>query len=135
MANRVTSADVQEIIDYDDNISLDVFITAANLLVTEVCTSSGYSVATLKEIERWLSGHCYLLRDQAVKNEKAGSVAISYQFQIGLFLQQTKQGQMAMLLDSAGNLAQLSKRMEQGESAAVTIDWLGKNYDTADPDD
>ena len=49
-------------------------------------------------------------------------------------LQQSKQGQTAMMLDTAGNLAALSKRMEQGEAAAISIGWLGEDYDSEDDD-
>jgi len=98
--------------------------------VTEVCTDSGYSDDRLKEIERWLSAHFYLMRDQAVASERAGDVSVSYQFKISLFLSQTKHGQTAMILDTAGNLAQLSKRMEEGEGGSVSITWMGEDYDS-----
>jgi len=135
MANRVTSAEVEEIIEIDDTISLAPFILVANQLVTELCTDSDYVDARLKEIERWLSAHFYQIRDQAVGDEKAGSVAQSFQYKIDLILNQTKYGQMAQLLDTAGNLAQLSNRIQDGESASVSVGWMGHDYTTTDPDD
>jgi len=135
MANRVTAAEVEEIIEVDSSISLTPFILVANQLVTELCTDSDYEDARLKEIERWLSAHFYQIRDQAVASEKAGSVGQNFQYKIGLILQQTKYGQMAMLLDTAGNLAQLSKQIEDGESSTVSITWLGTDLDDEDDED
>jgi len=132
---RITDADVKALIDVDASISLTPFINAANELVTELCTDSDYTDTRLEMIEAWLAAHLYLMRDQAVASEKAGSVSATYQYKIGLFLQQTKQGQQALLLDTAGNLAALSKRMEDGEAASISIDWLGEDYDTEEDDD
>lgn len=129
---RVTPAEVEEIIEVDATISLTPFITAANELVTELCTDSGYTDARLLEIERWLVCHFYRTRDPAVDTEKAGSVSVKYQYKLGLMLMETEYGQRAMLLDTAGNLAQLSKQLEDGESATVSINWLGEDYDSED---
>src|SRR3990167_11412597 len=52
---RVTSIEVKEIIS-TDIADLTAYITAANLLVTEVLGGL-LSDALLKEIERWLSAH------------------------------------------------------------------------------
>jgi hypothetical protein len=132
---RVTAADVEELVDVDSSISLTPFITAANELVTELCTDSGYTDTRLALIEGWLSAHFYLIRDQAVASENArGGIGVTYQYKIGLMLAQTKQGQTAMMLDTAGNLAALSKRMEDGEPASVSFTWLGEDYDTEDDD-
>ena len=132
---RITDADVEKLIDVDASISLTPFIDASNELVTELCTDSNYADSRLEKIEAWLSAHLYLMRDQAIASETAGKVAVTYQYKIGLFLQQTKQGQMAMMLDTAGNLAALSKRMEDGEAATISVEWLGEDYDTEDDDD
>lgn len=135
MAVRTTDAEVEAIVEVEDDIALIPFIAAANQLVTELCVDSDYSDARLTMIETWMSAHFYKIRDQAVADEKAGDVGVSYQYKIDLVLFETTYGQMAMALDTAGNLAQLSKRIEEGESASVSIGWLGKDYDTTDPDD
>ena len=129
---RITDADVEELVDVDASISLTPFINAANELVTECCTDSDYTDTRLAMIEAWLAAHFYLIRDQAVAAEKAGPVGVNYQYKIGLQLAQTKHGQSAMMLDTAGNLAQLSKRIEEGESANISISWMGEDYDTED---
>lgn len=132
---RVTDAEVEAILDYDDSISLTPFILVANQLVTELCTDSDYTDARLLEIERWLSAHFYSVRDMVVSSEKAASVSQNFQYKVDLALNYTKYGQMAMVIDTVGNLAQLNKRIIDGESATVSIDWLGEDYDTEDDDD
>ncbi len=131
---RARPVDIDGIIDVDSGVDLTPFITAANELVTELCTDSDYTDDRLTIIETWLSAHFYQVYDQAVANEKAGSVSVGYQFKIELNLFQTKYGQTAMLLDTAGNLAALSKRIEDGEPAGVSIIWMGEDYDTEESD-
>lgn len=125
---RVTDAEVEEIIDYDDTITLTPFITVANQLVTELCTDSDYDSDRLKEIERWLSAHFYHIRDQHVASERAGEVGVNYQYKVDILLNQTKYGQMAMILDTAGNLGKLNKRIEDGEGGGFTLEWGGIDY-------
>ena len=131
---RTTAEEVAGVVEVDETISLTPFITIANELVTELCTDSDYTDVRLELIERWLAAHFYLIRDQAVAQEQAGPVQVQYQFKIGMFLTQTKQGQTALALDTAGNLAALSKRMEDGEPGRIGFTWLGTDYDTEEDD-
>lgn len=128
---RTDASTVGGIIEVDSDIVLTPFIAIANELVTEHCTDSDYTDDRLAYIETWLAAHFYKLRDLAIASEKAGSVAVKYQNKIGLHLNQTIQGQTALILDGAGNLAALSKRMEEGEPASIGFWWSGENYNTA----
>ena len=128
--SSVTADRVEEIVEVDPSIPLDPFIEAAHSLIIRECSDSGYDDETLELIEVWLSAHFYRIRDTAPASEKAGSVAVSYQYKVDLVLNQTRYGQMAMLLDTAGNLAALNKRTEEGEPATVSILWGGTSYDT-----
>ena len=132
---RITDDDVKELVDVDDSISLTPFINASNELVTELCTDSDYTDTRLAMIEAWLAAHLYLMRDQIAASEKAGSVSVSYQYKTGFHFQLTKHGQTAMMLDTAGNLAAFNKRLEEGESASISINWLGEDYDSEDDED
>jgi len=134
---RVTDADIIELIDIDSTENLDPFINAANELVTELCSDSGYTAIRLAMIEAWLAAHFFMLRDQTVSpaSERAGEVGITYQYKIGLMLQQTKQGQTAMLLDTDGNLAALSKQLEEGQKMTSYLFWPGEDYDAEDDED
>ena len=131
---RTTDAEVGGVIEVDASIPLAPFISIANELVTELCTDSGYTETRLTLIETWLAAHFYGIRDQQVSREQAGSVSVAFQFKIALHFNQTKQGQTAMLLDTAGNLAQLNKRIEDGEVPKIHMSWLGTDLDTEDDD-
>lgn len=130
MANRTTAAKVGSIVDMDSTVDVEAFIEAANQIVTDVCISSGYTDAKLIRIETWLAAHFYLVYDPAAApdKEKAGSVSISYLAKIGFYFRLTRHGQMAMALDTEGNLSQLNKRMEDGEAASVEMFWPGVDY-------
>ena len=125
MALRTTDAAVKGIIEVDALISTVPFIEVANDLVTELCTSSSYTSTKLELIERWLSAHFYAIRDQRVDTEKAGSVSQKFQYKVDLNMFQTIYGQQAMLIDTAGNLAALNKRVTSGKKRTISITWLG----------
>lgn len=131
---RTTSEQVATIVEVDSNIDLEVFILTANELVTEVCVPLGYSDARLELIERWLAAHFYKVRDQSVQSERAGPVSQSFFGQVGFILKQTKEGQQAMLLDTKGGLAQLSKDIEEGRQKSG-VQWLGSETNFAEEAD
>jgi hypothetical protein len=122
---RTTDAAVQGIIDHDTTIPLTPFIEAANALVTEKCTDSGYDATRLELIERWLSAHFYAIRDPRVALESVKGVMQQFSRKIGFNLQLTHYGQMAMVMDTDGNLASLSKSLEKGGKGTASIGWLG----------
>lgn len=131
---RITDDDVTAICDVDTTITLTPFIEVANELVTELCSDSDYTDARLAKIEAWLAAHFYQIRDQAVAAEKAGPVSQNYQYKVDKGLDQTKYGQMAMLIDTAGSLAGLNQRIQDGEAASIGISWMGEDYDSEDDD-
>lgn len=116
------------VVEIDDSIDPAPSIEAATSLVDEVCVPAGYGAARLELIERWLAGHFYAVRCKAVAGESAGQgVGEQFQYKLGLILQSTMQGQQALMLDTAGGLAVLSKQMEEGKSLlSVGVAWLGK---------
>lgn len=130
---RTTSELVGGIIEVDATISLTPFILVANELVTEKCTgtqgpTTAYSDERLEVIERWLAAHFYAIRDTRVASESAG-VSASYQYKLGLNMSVTMYGQQAMLLDTNGQLAKLSKGMEDGKVFKPSILWAGTSYE------
>jgi len=123
---RTSAASVQGIIETEASISLTPFIEAANQLVTDVCTSSSYTDEKLELIERWLAAHFYAVRDMRPAEEAAGSVRQRFQYRVDLNLAVTVYGQQAMLLDTAGNLAALNKRITEGRTQTFgQVSWLG----------
>jgi hypothetical protein len=108
MANRIVVDELKEIISTNlDDTDLDAYITAANLLVTDLLGGNAYvSDAQLKEIERWLAAH--LLASTRAKQAQAEGVDkanITYQGKTGMGLDFTSYGQMAKVLDPTGILA------------------------------
>lgn len=127
MSARTTSELVGGIIEVDSNISLDPFITTANELVTEICVPAGYTDERLELIERFLAAHFYTLRDPRPTSEGAGSVQAAYQSKVDLGLKTSHYGQQAMILDTAGGLAELNANTHIMPTVArtVSVTWLG----------
>lgn len=108
MANRVTSDEVKEIID--TSLTVDAFITAANLIVTNHLTDSDLGTSTLKEIERWISSHLVAINDPKIKSETIGKAKQDFSIgPLGKGLEFTSWGQQALLLDTSGILRGVGK--------------------------
>ena len=126
---RVTEEEVEEIIEVDSAIlSLDPFITAANLLVTEELyddSAIDFSESRYKEIERWLAAHFTAIRDMRSAAERAGTVGQEFQYNLGLNLQVTIYGQQALALDTSGTLAALSQGKPKYQSSIEHLDGIG----------
>lgn len=121
---RTTASAVEGICDVIEDTDLDPYILPANELVTEVCVPAGYSDERLELIERWLAAHFYCVFDPRAQSESAG-VSASYEGTAGMYLERTRYGQMAMILDTAGGLAQLNTQTEAGKVRTLSISWLG----------
>lgn len=134
MAVRTTESAVQGIIEHDSGISLAPFIEAASAVVTKHCTDSSFTATELELIERWLAAHFYAVRDPRAVSEKAGSVSETRQSKVDLGFDVTHYGQMAMRLDWSGALASLNQQAKQGGRVAVSLDWMGTEYEDMDDD-
>ncbi len=124
---RTTDELVGGIIEVDSSIDLTPFILPANELVTEFCGEAGYTDGRLELIERYLAAHFYTLRDPRTTDEKAGDIAATYQSKVDLFLSTSHYGQHAMLLDTAGGLAELNKQqaLPARIKRTASMYWLG----------
>ena len=141
---RITSEDIEAIIDFDPSIEdLTPFIAAAEELVTELCAgtlnqpvSEGFRNTTatpwvpytsnrLAIIETWLAAHFLAIRDPRYASESIGAASASYQQMVGLNLGLTPYGQQAMLFDTHGNLAWMDKHISQGKRARAGVAYLG----------
>lgn len=104
--------------------SLAPFIASANSI-----TSTLYTRALAKEIiiasdnleliERWLAAHCYVMSDQPYAERKTGQSSAVFQGRTGMYLEASKYGQMAIVLDPSGLLRTL------GQGKRATADWVG----------
>lgn len=110
MANRVTEAEVRNIMnDMDSAVAsatVTACITAANALVTAVCTGLGTALA--KEVERWLSAHFVAIGDMKIASQSANGASESYQHAVAIGLNVTMYGQQAIALDTTGGLASVA---------------------------
>lgn len=129
MTIRTTEAAVKGILlrDYDKRKapSLIPFIESASSLVgrVSVCASARGEPLTAEQlelVERWLSAHLYQVSDQGYSSKSTDSASGSFQGQTGMYLESTKYGQTALMMDTSGCLASFAKR------AAASCDWLGK---------
>lgn len=118
---RTSAAAVKGIIEVDSDIDLTPFIEVANALVEEIATPSGHAAIQLELIERWLSAHFYCMRDPRAERERAGPVGATYQSKVDLNLATSHYGQMAMVLDTSGELAALSGKTKR----TVSVTWAG----------
>jgi hypothetical protein len=112
MANRVTAAEVKEIIDTTLTESqIAPFITAANITITDILgATTVLSSDQLKEIERWLSAHFVAIRDPRISAEKIADASATYQGKTAMGLDSTTYGQQAKMLDTTGALANIGKK-------------------------
>lgn len=97
----------------------------ADVLVNDVLATAGYDSARMELIERNLAAHFYRMMDPAVASESARGISQSLREMIGLILSNTTYGQTAMVLDTQGLLAALSKRTERGSPRKVRIFAFG----------
>lgn len=141
--SRTTAVEVKKLVEVDASISTDLipFITTASSLVDSVVAtakkadgSNYYNDTQLELIERWLAAHFYTVRDNRAAAEKADIVSVNYQYDIGKMLSSSMQGQTALMLDTAGGLASLSKQAELGKPRKVGAFYLG-SADLHDPNE
>ena len=121
------------IVKVTDGADLTPFMEASNELVTEKCTDSDYAEARLIKIETWLAAHfyaCSIKRQYTQAN--VGGASVGYQSRIDLGFNLTHYGQMAMQLDTAGNLAALNQAIINGKRQIVGLKWLGTDREVSD---
>ncbi len=135
-----TFAQVEKIIEIDSNITTDAaeFIETANHLVVRLglptaTDSSGavyHDATSLELVERWLTAHFYAVRDPRVVREAAGSVSAQYESKVDLYLENTRYGQQALLVDHSGKLSDWNTEMKDDKKrSSGGVNWLGKPYE------
>lgn len=130
---RTTPELVANVLEVEEGKDLSAQIDTANVIVTQHCTSSGYSDSLLELIERWLSAHFHAVHSPRTTLEAiSGGTQEQYErFPTDLFLYGTKFGQQAMLLDYAGNLAALCNSLKVvktsvgGTGGRSRTEWVG----------
>lgn len=111
MPIRTSPDEVKAVIDTDLSVpEVDPFITTASLLVDEHLTDL-LSDALLTQIETYLAAHLITLWEPRAKSESADGVAFSYEgAATGEGLRSSRYGQLVLMLDSTGTLANLDRK-------------------------
>ncbi len=126
---RTTSSAVQLVLmkDYDTTNSPDLtpFIDTASAIIDRVATCATnkgitLSATELEIIERWLAAHAYAMSDMPYVKRVTGDAQATYQSKIGMYLEGTRYGQMAVATDYSGCLTAIANRKTAGAY------WLGK---------
>lgn len=129
MAVRTTPERVRKIVEVDDEDDLAPFIETANSIVDAVCVDSDtytYTAVKLEMIERWLSAHFFMVYVGQVTVEQVASLRQQYAFKIDLYLNNTKYGQIALALDTEGNLVKYQEDLKNGGKRRVGMTALGR---------
>lgn len=132
MAVRTNADNVKGILldnyDLEKAASLTPFIATANSLTNRVAvkdTKSILSAEDLELIERYLAAHAYQHGDQGFAEREEGKGKAKFLGQTGKGLESTFYGQMAVNLDSTGELAAINAEMVSGKSRKAKVLWAG----------
>ncbi len=122
MANRVTEAEVIEILPSDTELTTTTilpYINSANVFVTDLLEYE-HTSSVLTEIEKWLSAHmATVTRERLSKEAGAGGAYIKYAGAWGEELSSTQYGQMVLMLDTSNTLRNLKDGKKKASVYAV----------------
>ena len=113
MANRVDYDDVKAIMDNctTADATVTIFITTANAIINKVFASdTTMTEDLLTEMEKWLAAHLIASTVfRTASEEKLGDASLKYTGEWGKKLESTPYGQMVLILDSSGLMANAGK--------------------------
>lgn len=136
---RTTDELVAGIIEVDEDIDLEPFITVANLMVNRHCegkTIPGTDDETPTEeellvVETWLTAHFYAIDDPRRFREKVSSLSQTIESKVDLGLDVTRYGQQAKLIDATRGLANADAAAKKGRQRIKgRVVWLGTPTET-----
>ena len=133
---RVTQDDVEEVISVRLEDDVWPFVRMAHALtdwVQDQDSSSLLNSELLYHIELNLACHFYTMWRQLYKSEKIGDASATYQGQTEMYLESSRYGQTAMLMDVTGKLAERNRKAKD-QPKTPSIFWAGKSYDSPRPD-
>jgi hypothetical protein len=113
MANRVDYDDVKAIMDNctTADATVTIFITTANAIINKVfANDTTMTEDLLTEMEKWLAAHLIASTVfRTTSEEKLGDASLKYTGEWGKKLESTPYGQMVLILDSSGLMANAGK--------------------------
>ena len=129
----VTPLQVLGILDADPAVNLNPFIATAdtvvnNILVPIYGNTTPQAIATLTQIELFLSAHFYSVMRPRTNEQQAQGIIDRFDSKVNLGLQVTRYGQQAMFLDYMGELARVNyANMNEGVPNLQLL-WFGRRY-------
>lgn len=122
---RTTEEDVLDIMDTVlTPAQVTPFLTAANAIVTDRLASATPALSTtiLAEIEKQLAAHLASVKSKFAISEKIGDASASYGYKGGEGLRATPYGEMVLLLDTTGTMANAGKQYSLIETIVMPLD-------------
>jgi len=122
---RTTEEDVLDIMDTPlTTAQITPFLTAANAIVTDRLASAAPALSTtiLAEIEKQLAAHLASVRSKFAIREKMGEADATYGYQGGEGLKATPYGEMVLLLDTTGTMANAGRPYATFEVISIPYD-------------
>ncbi len=113
MSTKVVAEDVRDILFENADLSdatIDAFISASELTVNDVLSSSGLSSDQLFEIKRWLSAHFAASMQHSLLSRQIGETSEKYAFLVGKGLDGSFYGQQVKILDTSGILTNIGQQ-------------------------
>ena len=135
VVGRVTSAEVLEIINEtipSTVTDVTAMILVAHAMIDKVIVEDypdEFDDDYLKEMERWLAAHFTAIRYQTNASEAIETAKETYQFKLGLRLENTMWGQAVLVMDTTGSFAKLNV----GTGRKIKMFWLGQNDENGFP--
>ena len=111
---RVTAAEVKAIMDSCTvaDATVTIMIGSATEVIDNVFENdTDISTTLLKELERWLAAHMLASTlSRTTSEEKLGDASVKYTGKWGMKLESTPYGQMVLVLDTSGKMANAGKQ-------------------------
>lgn len=130
-----TDDDITAILKTRPSIELAPFIAYGEELYNDHCSEAGYTAAKELKIKTLLACHFYTVRDPRKSGAQVDTIRDDFQSKIDYGLSLSHYGQMAMLMDKEGGLANFNNQIfNQIQSAGVisggaSVTWLGSRPD------
>lgn len=110
MAVRTTEEEVKKIIETNlSTVTIESYITTANVLVNNSLSGQGLSETLLTEIEKYITAHLIAFNSERQAYKKSINETSETYGVLGKMLEGTTYGQTALMLDASGLLSTSSK--------------------------
>lgn len=120
-----TAEAVQQIIDYDQEFIPDLtpFLDTA-VALTDTVIGTALADTMLEKVQLYLAAHLVAVTDPRLQSAQVKSLLESYQNKLTPGLGVSHFGQVAMMLDTSGKLANWNQRVVEG-TGRVQLFWAG----------